>query len=120
MGGAFLAMMLPYGFRADLDRMDTLRSIPIRPVAVAAGELGAPVLILTFIELILLLILAAAQGVPWWWYPLIVAFIPLLNLVLLEVENFVFLLYPLRMAPATPGDFQFMARNMLFFGSSPI
>lgn len=113
--GVILAMMLPYGFRADLDRMETLKSIPIRPLAVALGELGTPVLILTFMELILLLVLTAAQGLPWWWYPLLLAFIPLLNLVLLEVENFVFLLYPLRMAPATPGDFQFMARNMLFF-----
>ena len=114
-GGVFLVMILPYGFRADLDRVDTLKSIPTRPLAVALGELGTPVLILTFIEVILLLILAAAQGVPWRWYPLPVAFIPLLNLVLLEVENFVFLLYPLRTAPATPGDFQFRAQSMLFF-----
>jgi len=46
--------MLKFDFRDELDRLDMLRSLPLRPGAVAAAELVAPVLMLTILQLILL------------------------------------------------------------------
>jgi len=45
-----MVSMLKFDFRDELDRLDLLRSLPIRPAAVASAELMAPVFVLTLVR----------------------------------------------------------------------
>lgn len=104
---------LPLGFRGDLDHMDWLKSLPLPAGAIAIGQLAGILAMLTVLDAGLLcgviafaptwkmlLLCAAALALPY-------------NLTLVSVENLVFLHYPTRAMPATPGDFHFMGRMML-------
>jgi hypothetical protein len=115
-----VAAMLKFDFRADLDRMDALKALPLRPAAVAAGQLAAPVLVLVTFHLLAIGIVAAMAGgasagqtraVLLWAAALAVPF----DLLLIGVENFVFLIAPARPAAATPGDLSAMGRHALLF-----
>ena len=108
-----LAGALRFDFRGDLDQMAWLKSLPLRPAAVAAGQLVTPVAMLTLVHLTLFasgavlfpqsasrLAAAAVLALPF-------------NLVLMGVENTAFLLYPAR--PAAPGELGFIGRQVVMF-----
>lgn len=101
-------------FPHDLDHIDWLKSLPLRSTAIACGELSGVVSLLTMLE-VLYFCLAAV----WLSESAIIligaaVFVLPFNLVLFAVENLVFLLYPARMIPNTPGDFQHVGRHMVF------
>jgi len=102
--------MLRFDFRDELDRLDLLRSLPIRPAAVALAEVITPVLVLSAMQAMLLIALrflfhaslpviftAAAFAVPF-------------NLLLTGVENLLFLMFPVRAAGLIAGDMQLFGR----------
>jgi hypothetical protein len=110
-----LASMLKFDFRADLDAMESLKALPLRPWAVAAGQLVAPTLVLSGMHLLLLTGVAVAfRASPGLLRPLWAAAVLSLpfNLLLFAAENLVFLLIPHRPTAATPGDFQLLGRQM--------
>jgi hypothetical protein len=101
-------------FPHDIEHIELLKSLPLRSTAVACGELSGVVFLLTLLQALyfclaaiwvnsfaIILIVAAVFTVPF-------------NLVLFTVENLVFLLYPARLIPNTPGDFQHVGRQMVF------
>lgn len=105
--------MLPFDFRGDLDQMDWLKSLPLRPIALAAGQIAVPTLALTLFHWLVLggaavflagslsfLAVAAFYAIPF-------------NFLVFALENLVFLLFPARMTPATPGDLQHVGRAMV-------
>ena len=103
--------LLAFDFRSDLDQMDWLKTLPLRPTAVALGELFTPVLLLTVLHLLFLAVLACIYQRPA-DHVLIVAaafFSPVMNLLVFAIENFIFLLFPVRMVPGA-GGFQLMGR----------
>jgi Putative ABC exporter len=107
--------MLRFDFRDELDRMDVLRSLPIRPAAVALAELIAPVLVLTVVQVALLIVTGISRVAPW---PLVlwaVAFAVPFNLLLVGIENLLFLMFPLRAAGLIAGDMQLFGRQMVVF-----
>lgn len=115
-----LGAMLKLDFRGDLDRMEVLKSLPVSPVAVAAGQIAAPTLVLAIIHLLLLgamLLLIpinpAGGGKKVLVWALLIA--PPMDLLMIGVENLVFLLLPIRPAAATPGDLSAMGRHALLF-----
>lgn len=110
-----LASMLRFDFRADLDPMETLKALPLRPSAVAAGQLVAPVVVLTVIHWLLLAAIAAtfdpaAAPRPALWVAAALA--GPFNLLLFACENLIFLLSPSRPTAVGPGDFQVIGRQM--------
>lgn len=107
--------MLRFDFRDDLDRMDLLRSLPIRPAAIAAAELIAPVLVLTLMQAIVFAAIALAGVAPWPYVLAAAAFTVPFNLLLAGIENLLFLMFPLRAAGLIAGDMQMFGRQMVVF-----
>jgi hypothetical protein len=102
-----------FDFRRDLDRMDVLRSLPLSPVQVAAGQ-ALPVA-LVFMALQYLVVIAAVsvgalQGV---WLLGLALVIPPYAWATLAVENGLFLLMPYRVTPGDDQRMQFMGKVML-------
>lgn len=108
-----MTRMLPFDFRGDLDHLDWLKSLPLRPMALAAGQLVVPVFLMTVIQLLSFSALALVAGRCDPVLIEIAAFTPPLNLLLFAVDNLVFLLFPVRLVASTPGDFQHMGRSMV-------
>ncbi len=104
--------LFPFDFRGDLEQMELLKQLPLRPIAIAAGELAAPIILVTCLQLALFAIVAVMTG------NLLVAllaglFVLPLNILLYGIENLMFLIYPVRIAASTPGDFQHFGRQMM-------
>ena len=107
-------MQLPWAFRGDLDHIDFLKTLPVRPAIVAAGELAGGVLLLTTIQLVILGLLTALEPAAW---PIMLAgaaFCVPINVLLMSLNNGLFLIYPVRMPVGTTFDFQMMGKTMLF------
>jgi hypothetical protein len=107
--------LITFDFRGDIDRMDVLKSLPLRPVTLVLGELVAPVLLGSIIQLVLLIALQTALGGIGELLLAAVVFVLPFNFLVFGLENLVFLHIPTRMAPATAGDFQMLGRQMLLF-----
>jgi Putative ABC exporter len=108
------SMQLPWAFRGDLDHIDFLKTLPVRPAIVAAGELAGGVLLLTAIQLAILGLLTALDPSGW---PIMLAgaaFCVPINVLLMSLNNGLFLMYPVRMPVGTTFDFQMMGKTMLF------
>ncbi|MEN6495241.1 MAG: putative ABC exporter domain-containing protein [Thermoguttaceae bacterium] len=109
----FLSRLLPYDFRGDLDHLDWLKSLPLRPAAVAAGQLVVPVLLMTTAHLLLFTVLGIlVQGSREILVAMALFTLPF-NAIVFALDNLVFLLFPVRLVAATPGDFQHIGRAMV-------
>lgn len=108
-----LSPLLGFDFRGDFERMEGLKTLPITSWRLALGQLATPVVLLTISQALALLILASATWPvqPAFWA--IAAFAMPLNVVLLEIDNLMFLWFPSRPMAHTPGDIQAMGRVML-------
>lgn len=110
-----LVSMLKFDFRNELDRLDLLRSLPIRPIAVATAELIAPVAFLTAVQLLITAVIAAKfTGIGPTLLAAAAFFVPF-NLLLVAIENLLFLMFPLRAAGLIAGDMQLFGRQMVVF-----
>ncbi len=110
----FLTALAPFDFRGDVDRIAVLKTLPVPAWRLAVGQLLTPVLLFTLMQCGVL----AAVG---WNTPhrrevvlACAAYTLPFNFLLFALENLLFLLFPTRLAAATPGDFQTMGRNVLF------
>jgi hypothetical protein len=105
--------MIPFDFRSDMDRIEVLKTLPAPAWRVALGQLLTPALILTLLQWL------AVVGVQIAWQRVdpfltaFAAFAPLLNTYLVGLENLLFLWYPTRQLPTTPGDLHHFGRQML-------
>jgi len=107
--------MLKFDFRDELDRLDLLRSLPIRPIAVAAAELFTPVLVLTAMQAALLIAVAVSFRHAWRFVIPAAAFAVPFNVLHVAIENLLFLMFPLRSAGLIAGDMQLFGRQMVIF-----
>lgn len=104
-------------FRADLNHMDTLKSLPLRPAAVAIGQLFTPVLLLSTMALIVAAFIAFALPGPSpearRWVILGAALCTLPGVITLSaIDNAVFLLLPTRTPVGTAADSNAMLRQI--------
>ena len=106
------AMQLPWAFRGDIDHMDSLKALPVAPLALAAGELAGGVLVLAAIQFVVLAALLAANGEPAVVITAAAFLIPF-DVLMLGVSNMLFLIYPVRLVQSNAPDFQLMGRMML-------
>ena len=104
----------PLGFRGDYERMDLLKSLPIRPLAMACGQTLVVAMILTLLQW--LVFAATAVFVPAAAAELLAAglFALPFNWILFGTENFLFLLYPSPLVATGSEGFLKMGRVMLF------
>jgi hypothetical protein len=109
----FLSRMLPFDFRGDLDHLDWLKSLPFGSLAVALGQVVVPVLLMTVVQLVCLGALALIAGQPAPVLLELAAFTLPVTLLIVALDNLIFLLFPVRLVAATPGDFQHMGRAMV-------
>lgn len=107
-----LSMSVRYDFRADLERLEWLKTSPIRPMAIAIGQLVIPVLVCTLIQTAALAAAASIKG-QLLIVPAAVAFALPVNLLLLGVDNALFLLFPSKVVAFNPGDFQMFGKQLI-------
>ncbi|HVM59381.1 MAG TPA: putative ABC exporter domain-containing protein [Verrucomicrobiae bacterium] len=113
----FLTQRVTFDFRGDLDHMDVIKGLPLRPTCVVLGELVTPVLVLTALQLLIGLAAVATGRMPAYMLGVgTVAVVPI-NFLLCEIENLLFLLFPSRQMTGQPTDFQFFGRTMLMFAA---
>jgi hypothetical protein len=107
--------MLKFDFRDELDRLDLLRSLPIRPAAVAAAELFTPTLVLTTMQAALLVVVTLSFKGVWPLVVLVAVFAVPFKVLHAGIENLLFLMFPLRAAGLIAGDMQLFGRQMVVF-----
>jgi hypothetical protein len=109
-----ISAQAPLGFRGDYEQMELLKSLPIRPLAMACGETIAAAMILVLLEW--LAFAATALFAPAAATELLVAGLFALpyNWIIFGVENFLFLLYPSPAIVVGTEGFLKMGRLMLF------
>ena len=113
----FLIQMVPFDFRGDLDRMESLKALPLSSTAIVAGQLAVPTLVLTAIHLLIVAVWAAVVTGPLGAL-LVIAVVSLpFNFLLVGLENLLFLVFPARMTPTTPGDLQHMGRTIVLLAA---
>ncbi len=111
----FLTALLKFDFRGDLDHLDVLRSLPLRPAAVAAAELVAPTAVLSAAQGLLLGAAATFGHLPVAWVAGAAVFVVPLNALVVGTENLLFLLFPFRQAAAVAGDMGMVGRQSVVF-----
>ena len=109
----FTTNLLRFDFRGDLEQMDVLKSLPVKPWAVVLGEVTAPTLILSAMHYCLLIgliyVSPVDRGVALAASLLVIP----VNLLFALLENYIFLLFPVREMTVSPGDLQGTGRRMI-------
>lgn len=110
-----MSFVLPLGFRADLPYMEWLKNLPVRPIAVVVGEVMQPVLFATLVHSLLVVGIGIfdVQGRPVLAWALLFA-LPY-NLLVMGVQNTIFLLFPVRHVQAGTADFGTFGKQMMGF-----
>jgi len=107
-----LPTALRFDFRRDLDRLATLKGLPITPAAAAVGQTLAPVLIATLFQGGVLAFAVAARSLPpHHLFMAMLVMIPL-NVLVFGLDNLIYLLYPYRLQQE---GLEIFLRTMLTF-----
>jgi hypothetical protein len=109
----FLTALVPFDFRGDIDRLATLKTLPLPAWRLAVGQLLTPVLLLTLLQWLALAGLLAFAQKHRAALLMCAVYAPAFNFLLFALENLLFLLFPVRLMASTPGDFQALGRNVL-------
>ena len=110
----FFSAQAPLGFRTDYERMDLLKMLPIRPLAMACGQTLVVATVLTLLQW--LVFAATALAVPAAAGEMLAAalFAVPYNWIICGTENLLFLFYPSPLVPTGSEGFLKMGRVMLF------
>jgi hypothetical protein len=96
--------------------MENFKALPLQPWKLCVGQLVAPVLLTSLVELLLLCSAAAfLEGTPRLVLLALVPFLIPFNLLLYGLENLLFLLFPTPLVPVGRVDFDFLGRTMVEF-----
>jgi len=102
-----------FDFRRDLDRMDVLRSLPLSPVQVAAGQVLPVALVFMVMQYLVVIAAVVAGALRGPWLLGLALVVPPYAWATLAVENGLFLLMPYRVTPGDDQRMQFMGKVML-------
>jgi hypothetical protein len=107
-----LPTALRFDFRRDLDRLATLKGLPITPAAAAIGQVLAPVLIATLFQTGVLALALVGRSLPaHYLLTTMLVMVPLSALVF-GLDNLIYLLYPYRIQQE---GLEIFLRTMLTF-----
>jgi len=105
---------VPFDFRRDLDRLAYLRSLPLRPTAVALGQLFPAAVFFAVFELLVLLGAAVlTRAVPPAWLGAVAVLVLPVAWGAAAVENLLFLVLPYRVGPDGRAGAQFLGKALL-------
>jgi hypothetical protein len=104
--------MLPWAFRGDIEHLEVLKTLPVTPLAVTAGELAGSVLVISTVHVGILAISSLLGVVAIPVSLVVLAFAPPANMLLVTSNNLMALLYPVRLISTSP-DFQLIGRWIL-------
>lgn len=107
------SFQLPWAFRGDIDHIDSLKTLPIRPLVLAGGELAGGISVLLAMQLSVVVLFGLLGMSPPILATVAVFALPV-DALLLAINNVIFLIYPVRFVPSGAADFQFMGRAMVF------
>lgn len=110
----FLTALVPFDFRGDIDRLAVLKTLPLAAWRLTLGQLAAPVLLVSSMQLLILAALPLIEPGAAGMAATAAIFVLPSNFLLFAVENLLFLLFPVRLTAANPGDFQAIGKNVLF------
>ena len=105
----FTAIFFPH----ELDHIDWLKVLPLPSTAIAWGELSGVVSVLAVLQALFFCVVAVLVQESAVILLVAAVFTVPIDLVVFATENLIFLLYPSRLIPNTPGDLQHMGRNMI-------
>ena len=107
-----LPTALRFDFRRDLDRLATLKGLPVTPTAAVIGQTMAPVLIATLFQAAVLALAIIARSLP--LYLLLGALLAMfpINVLVFALDNLIYLLYPYRIQQE---GLEIFLRTMLTF-----
>jgi hypothetical protein len=108
-----LTSLVPFDFRADVERMAELKALPIRAFRLALGQLIAPVVLVTALQWTALGLLALRLGTVDSLFWALAAFAPPYNALLFGVENLWCLLFPTLPVTAAGFDPQAVGRMVV-------
>ena len=111
----FLPRMLLFDFRGDLEHLEQLKSLPLRPSAIVLGQLLTPTVLATTV-LIFFFGMAALASSDAAVRTLLAAAVLIslpYSLFHYAVENLIFLCFPWRVVPVGRMDFEFFGRTLL-------
>jgi len=109
----FMTALVPFDFRGDIDRIGTLKTLPIVPWRLALGQVLTPAVLLTLVQWLILAVAVALAPAHAPVALAVAAYVPAFSFLVVAIENLLFLLFPVRVMAATPGDFQALGRNVL-------
>jgi hypothetical protein len=105
---------IPFDFRRDLDRLAYLRSLPLRPTAVAMGQLFPAAVFFAAFEMLVLLGAARLTGsIPGTWVAGAAVLVLPVAWGAAAVENLLFLVLPYRVGPDGRAGAQFLGKALL-------
>jgi hypothetical protein len=110
--GLFSAFVA-FDFRGDVDRMEELKSLPIRAVPLVLGQLATPVLVFVLPAWLAFAVTSPSLGGVRTADVVFMAILAPLAALFIEVDNLLFLVFPTRSIQATPADFATMGRQVL-------
>jgi hypothetical protein len=107
-----LPTALRFDFRRDLDRLATLKVLPITPSAAVVGQTLAPVLIATVFQSAVLTFACAMLSLPPHHFLMAMLVMMPLNVLVFGLDNLIYLLYPYRVQQE---GLEIFLRTMLTF-----
>jgi hypothetical protein len=114
----YLTHLLPLGFRTDIDRMAELKALPVSPIQMAIGQLMTPVAYITLLQWVILAGIAIVSGGAGLLFWTVASLALPVNVILLEIQNAMFLWFPIRRTAVNADLFQTMGRGLLLMLAS--
>ncbi len=102
-----------FDFRADVDRMEELKSLPIRTVPLVLGQLATPVLVFVLPAWLVFAVASPSFAEVRAADVVFMTILAPLAALFIELDNLLFLVFPTRSIQATPADFATMGRQIL-------
>ncbi len=117
-GGLFwitivLVESLRFDFRGDVDRMDTLRALPIANTAITVAQLVAPTAVLMACHTLIFSFGVITKKLSPMTLPLGLLVALPIDLLIVEIENLIFLIFPSRRPEGAAGDMQGVGRRLI-------
>jgi hypothetical protein len=113
---AIMLMMLPqllrFDFRSDLDHLDYLKSLPMSATAVAIAEIAVPSFILSLLGWLITGGIAAFMSLTPQTLAMTALAVPPIAILIMGLENLVFLLVPTRLYAPGQGAMTFSGRRV--------
>jgi hypothetical protein len=108
-----LPQMLRFDFRADLDQIDHLKTLPLTPRAIVLAELTTPVLALVGLAWLMLACLGMSSPIDGSLIAMAALGIVPIALLLVGLENFAFLILPSRLLGPNQAAVAFSGRRIV-------